>query len=122
MISSHYQPEQSGTHDLNSFSVGAIPAEVHELLLKMSIVNGTQRAGTIRLLCWEELWLIFYGSVTGNAARIVLRNADIHQIESLLLILSLTGIASRKIRTAIYGRMVSVVAKEFARGRYGLQE
>jgi len=47
-----------------------------------------------------------------------LRNVDIHQIESLLLILSLTGIASRKIRTAIYGRTVSVVAKDFARSFY----
>lgn len=60
MISSHHQPEQSGTHDLNSFSVGAIPAEVHELLLKMSIANGTQMADTIRLLCcgeivWQEI-------------------------------------------------------------------
>ena len=57
---SHHQPERSGTHDLNSFSVGAIPAEVHELLLKMSIANGTQRADTIRLLCcgeivWQEI-------------------------------------------------------------------
>ena len=47
-----------------------------------------------------------------------MRNVDIHQIESLLLILSLTGIASRKIRTAIYGRTVSVVAKDFARSFY----
>ena len=48
MISSHHQPEQSGT------SVGAIPAEVHELLLKISIANGTQRADVIRLLCCDK--------------------------------------------------------------------
>ena len=51
-----------------------------------------------------------------------MRNVDIHQIESLLLILSLTGIASRKIRTAIYGRTVSVVAKDFARSFYSSKQ
>ena len=39
---------------------GAIPAEVHELLLKIEIANGTQRADVIRLLCcgeivWQEI-------------------------------------------------------------------
>ena len=38
---SHHQPEQSGTHDLNSFSVGATPIEVLYKLLSRDKANGT---------------------------------------------------------------------------------